>query len=114
MTEEVLHAQIKAEISADDPRTNVMALVNIVKSICQSLGKTPAEGAAMLMTAAAAILDQGAQGRAEELGEDYDPVDAIPIFMQAAAHGWNLNALMFRGVEEPELGEVTKTGVTLQ
>lgn len=111
MTEEkIVHTQIKAEISADDPRSNVMALVNVTKNICEALGKTPAEGAVMLMTAAASIMDCGALTKAEDDGEEYDPGDIIPYYMQMAAHGWNLNAMMFRGAEAPELGEVSKMG----
>lgn len=104
---EIVHAHINAEVSADDPRTNVTALVNVAKSICEALGKTPAEGAVMLMTAAASILDHGAQSKAEGNGNEYDPGEVIPAYMQMAAHGWNLNAMMFRGVTAPELGEVS-------
>jgi len=115
--DKIVHAKIDAEISGEDPCTNVTALVKIVKNICEALGKTPAEGATMLMTAAAFILDTGAEAKAEDDGREYDPGAVIPAYMQLAAHGWNLNAMMFRGVEAPELGEVTEVGgdrVTLQ
>jgi hypothetical protein len=108
--EKVVHAKVNAEISSDDPRTNVTALVNVVKNICEALGKTPAEGAVMLMTAAASILDCAAQANAHNEGEEYDPGDIIPAYMQMAAHGWNLNAMMFRGATKPELGGVTEVG----
>lgn len=113
---EIVHAHINAEVSSDDPRTNVIALVNVAKSICEALGKTPAEGAVMLMTAGASILDSAAQFKAKEEGDEYDPADVIPFYMQMAAHGWNLNAMMFRGVDAPELGEVSAVsdGTTLQ
>jgi len=114
---EIVHPHINAEISSDDPRSNVIALVNVAKSICEALGKTPAEGAVMLMTAAASILDHGAQSKAEGNGNEYDPVEIIPAYMQMAAHGWNLNAMMFRGVTAPELGEMSvvgDSGTTLQ
>jgi hypothetical protein len=111
MTEEkVVLAHVNAEINAEDPRSNVMALVDVAKNICEALGKTPAEGAVMLMTAAASILDCGALTKAEDDGEEYDPGHMIPYYMQMAAHGWNLNAMMFRGAEGPELGEVQKIG----
>jgi hypothetical protein len=105
--EKTVHVHTQAMIDSDDPRTNVMALVNVAKSICEALGKTPAEGAVMLMTAGASILDHGAQSKAEGNGNEYDPAEVIPAYMQMAAHGWNLNAMMFRGVTAPELGEVS-------
>lgn len=103
-------ARMAVEVDGGDPTKNVEALVTVCKQMCEALDKSPAEGALLLMTAAAFILDTEAIGMAEDRGDEPDYARIIGAYMQMAANGWNMNAMMFRGVTKPELGGMTMMG----
>jgi len=123
MKDDVL-ARMAVEVDGNNPMTNVSALVKVTKELCQSLKKTPEEGALMLMTAAAFILDTVGVEKAVEKGiePDYEPI--IKAYMSTAAAAWNVNGMMFRGISKDELLEAgvelpdeeedERKGVTLQ
>lgn len=108
--EEEVVAKMAVRVDADDPEVNVKALITVCQNMCEGMGKSPEEGALMLCTAAAAILDGNARGRAMELGPDYavDLGHLIQTYMQIAAAGWNMSAAIFRGVEVEELGSISE------
>lgn len=98
-------AQMSVEVDFEDPSVNVKSLVEVARQICSSLEKPPMEGAMMLMTAGAFILDTVATRMAEKKGEEVDYERVIHSYMSTAAMAWNLNGMMFRGVTKPELTE---------
>lgn len=110
-------ASMHVEVDSDNPATTVTALADIVKQMCTTLNKTPVEGALMLMTAAAFIIDTVGQEVAERAGEEVDYEHVIGSFMATAAAAWNMNGMIFRGVSEEEIKEMTEAmqpGETLQ
>lgn len=99
-------ASMELPVDGNDPQTNVTSLVTVTKTLCEALGKTPAEGALMLCTAAAFILDTCGVEKAIEDGEEPDYENIIRAYMQTAAYAWNVNGMMFRGITEDELQSV--------
>lgn len=88
----------------EDPTVNIMALVEVTKNICITAGKSPVEGVVMMLTGAAWLLDCHTTQKAELEGAVVDYEKLIEVYMRMCAHGWNMNGLIFKGIDPKEMG----------